>query len=232
MKILVVEDQTKTGNYLKQGLTEAGFVVDLARTGEDGLHYALTEAYDLVVLDVMLPGIDGLAVLRGIRRAGRETPVLFLTARDEVDDRVRGLESGADDYLVKPFDLDELIARVHALQRRKLGRVQPEMRLGGLRVNPLTREVTRDGLPLSLSQREFSLLAALIEKPGAVLSREQLEARLYGWDEEVASNAIEVHLHNLRRKLGSDWVRNVRGVGYKLVDPASGPPAPAKPETR
>jgi two-component system response regulator QseB len=155
-----------------------------------------------------------------------------VTARDTVADRIAGLNLGADDYLIKPFDLDELIARVHALQRRKVGRGQPEMRLGALCVNPLTREASLDDTPLALSQREFSLLVALIENPGSVLSREHLEDRLYGWDEEIASNAVEVHLHNLRRKLGPAWVRNVRGVGYKLVDPTTVSPALAKPGNR
>lgn len=232
MKLLLAEDDPMIGASVVSGLKLAGFAVDWVRDG-GAARAALDDGdYGILLLDLGLPVLDGVTLLKELRRGDRDIPVLVITARDTVADRIAGLNLGADDYLVKPFDLDELIARVHALQRRKLGRVQPEMRLGGLRVNPLTREVTRDGLPLSLSQREFSLLAALIEKPGAVLSREQLEARLYGWDEEVASNAIEVHLHNLRRKLGSDWVRNVRGVGYKLVDPASGPPAPAKPETR
>lgn len=232
MKLLLAEDDPMIGASVVSGLKLAGFAVDWVRDG-GAARAALDDGdYGILLLDLGLPVLDGVTLLKELRRGDRDIPVLVITARDTVADRIAGLNLGADDYLVKPFDLDELIARVHALQRRKLGRVQPEMRLGGLRVNPLTREVTRDGLPLSLSQREFSLLAALIEKPGAVLSREQLEARLYGWDEEVASNAIEVHLHNLRRKLGSDWVRNVRGVGYKLVDPASAPPTTAKPETR
>ncbi|MBK9325879.1 MAG: response regulator transcription factor [Thiobacillaceae bacterium] len=232
MKLLLAEDDPMIGASVTSGLKLAGFAVDWVRDG-GAARAALDDGdYGILLLDLGLPVLDGVTLLKELRRGDRDIPVLVITARDTVADRIAGLNLGADDYLVKPFDLDELIARVHALQRRKLGRVQPEMRLGGLRVNPLTREVTRDGLPLSLSHREFSLLAALIEKPGAVLSREQLEARLYGWDEEVASNAIEVHLHNLRRKLGSDWVRNVRGVGYKLVDPASAPPTPAKPETR
>jgi DNA-binding response OmpR family regulator len=232
MKLLLAEDDPMIGASVVRGLKLAGFTVDWVRDGRAARAALDTGDYGLLLLDLGLPLLDGVDLLKELRRDDLDIPVLVVTARDTVADRITGLNLGADDYLVKPFDLDELIARVHALRRRKLGRVQPEMRLGGLRLNPLTREVTRDGLPLSLSLREFSLLAALIEKPGAVLSREQLESRLYGWDEEVASNAVEVHLHNLRRKLGTDWVRNVRGVGYKLVDPASVPAASAKPEIR
>ena len=216
MKILVVEDELKTGNYLKQGLMEAGFVVDLVRDGEDGLHSALTEAYDLVILDVMLPGMDGWTVLQGIRKSGKDLPVLFLTARDQVDDRVRGLELGADDYLVKPFDLDELSARVRALMRRQGGRAAPVLEAGPLALDPATHSVTLDGAPVALSRREFSLLHALMKQPGVPLSRAQLEEDLYGWGEEIESNAVEVYIHSLRRKLGADRIRNVRGVGYMV----------------
>lgn len=232
MKLLLAEDDPMIGASVLRGLKLAGFTVDWVRDGRSARAALDSGDYGLLLLDLGLPQLDGLALLKSLRQNDLDIPVLVVTARDSVADRISGLNLGADDYLTKPFDLDELIARVHALQRRKLGRTQPEMRLGGLCVNPLTREASLAGAPLPLSQREFSLLAALIENPGAVLSREQLEDRLYGWDEEVASNAVEVHLHNLRRKLGIEWVRNVRGVGYKLVDPASSRTPAAKSETR
>jgi two-component system response regulator QseB len=179
-----------------------------------------TGGYALLLLDLGLPRQDGLTLLKKIRQMEDPVPVLIVTARDAVADRVAGLNLGADDYMVKPFDLDELIARIRALTRRQGGRARPEMLLGGLSVDPVQREARLDNKRLALSQREFSLLEALMENPGTVLSKEQLEARLYGWQDEVMSNAIEVHLHNLRRKLGAEWIRNVRGVGYKLVEPA------------
>jgi len=224
MKLLLAEDDPMIGASMVRGLKLAGFVVDWVRDGRAARAALDGGGYGLLLLDLGLPLLDGVALLKELRSGNRDIPVLVVTARDTVADRISGLNLGADDYLTKPFDLDELIARVHALQRRHLGRKQPEMRLGALCVNPLSREAALDGNPLPLSQREFSLLAALIEQPGTVLSREQLEDRLYGWDEEVASNAVEVHLHNLRRKLGTAWIRNVRGVGYKLVEPAPAPP--------
>ncbi len=219
MKLLLAEDDPMIGNSVTRGLKLAGFAVDWVRDGRAARSALETGDYGLLLLDLGLPLLDGVTLLKELRHSGRDIPVLVVTARDTVADRVSGLNLGADDYLTKPFDLDELIARVHALQRRNIGRKQPEMRLGALCLNPLSREASLDGRRLPLSQREFSLLEALMEKPGSVLSREQLEDRLYGWDEEVASNAIEVHLHNLRRKLGMAWIRNVRGVGYKLVEP-------------
>ena len=222
MKLLLAEDDPMIGASVVRGLKLAGFVVDWVRDGRAARAALDGGGYGLLLLDLGLPLVDGVALLKELRRGNRDIPVLVVTARDTVADRISGLNLGADDYLTKPFDLDELVARVHALQRRQVGRKQPEMRLGTLCVNPLSREATLNDHQLSLSQREFSLLAALIETPGTVLSREQLEDRLYGWDEEVASNAVEVHLHNLRRKLGTAWIRNVRGVGYKLVEPPPG----------
>lgn len=219
MKLLLAEDDPMIGTSMVQGLKQAGFAVDWVRDGRAADLALENGAYGMLVLDLGLPKLDGLTLLKSLRRENSNLPVLVVTARDSVADKISGLNLGADDYLTKPFDLDELIARIHALQRRQLGRTQPEMRLGALCVNPVTHGVSLDGAALVLSQREFALLCALMEKPGAVLSREQLEDRLYGWDEEVASNAIEVHLHNLRRKLGMAWIRNVRGVGYKLVEP-------------
>ena len=226
MKLLLAEDDPMIGASVKQGLRLAGFAVDWVKDGK-AAQLALSDGtYALLLLDLGLPRQDGLAVLKKLRQDNVQIPVLIVTARDAVADRVNGLNLGADDYLIKPFDLDELTARVHALIRRHRGRTQPEMCLGALKLNPLSKDVYLHDRPLSLSQREFALLQALLETPGAVLSKEELEDRLYGWGEEVASNAVEVHIHNLRRKLGATWIRNVRGVGFKLVEPAVEPPAP------
>jgi two-component system response regulator QseB len=220
MKLLLAEDDPLIGSAVEQGLKLAGFAVNWVRDGKSALLALKDAPYSSLLLDLGLPREDGLSVLKQLRRDNNPIPVLIVTARDAVADRVAGLNLGADDYLIKPFDLDELVARVHALLRRHAGRARPEMRLGGLVLDPIQREVSLEGQPVHLSQREFDLLECLLENPGAVLSREHLEDRLYGWDEEIGSNAIEVHLHNLRRKLGAAWIRNVRGVGYKLVPPA------------
>lgn len=223
MKLLLAEDDPMIGASVEKGLRLAGFTVDWVRDGKAAELALADGAYASLLLDLGLPRQDGLEVLKKLRRQGQTLPVLIITARDAVADRVAGLNLGADDYLTKPFDLDELIARVHALIRRQQGRAHPELRVGGLCLDPTRRTVTLHGQPLQLSQREFTLLHALMATPGAVQSREFLEERLYGWGEEVASNAIEVHIHNLRRKLGAAWIRNVRGVGYKLADPDSQP---------
>lgn len=207
------------GEGMQQGLRQAGFVVDWARDGAAAELAAKTGDYAVLVLDIGLPRQDGLTVLKRLRQAEYTLPVLVVTARDAVADRVAGLNLGADDYLVKPFDLDELVARVRALLRRQSGRGRSEMRLGALCLDPDRREVSLSDQAIALSQREFALLEALMARPGTVVSRESLEECLYGWDGEVSSNAIEVHLHNLRRKLGGEWIRNVRGVGYKVVAP-------------
>jgi len=219
MKLLLAEDDPMIGASMEQGLRLAGFTVDWTRDGKTAELALRTGSYALLLLDLGLPRQDGLTLLKKIRQMANAVPVLIVTARDAVADRISGLNLGADDYLVKPFDLDELIARVRALTRRQGGRAHSEMRLGGLCLDPVQREVQLDGAALTLSQREFALLEALLERPGTVLSKEQLEERLYGWQDEVMSNAIEVHLHNLRRKLGVAWIRNVRGVGYKVVEP-------------
>jgi len=172
--------------------------------------------YALVLLDLGLPGRGGLQWLKDLRARGQAIPVLILTARDAVSDRVAGLDRGADDYLVKPFDLSELAARIRALLRRQAGRATPLLCHGDVTLDPVTREATLKGKPVTLSSREFALLSALIERPSAVLSRAQLEERLYGWGDEVESNAVEVHIHHLRRKLGANFIRNVRGLGYTL----------------
>lgn len=205
------------GRGMERGLRMAGFSVDWAHDGLQTQAALREHEYEVVLLDIGLPGLDGLQLLQWLRSEDRPVPVLVVSARDAVSDRVAGLNLGADDYLTKPFDLDELVARVHALARRRAGRAQPEMQFGRLTMRPLRREALLGDQPVALAAREYDLLLALMENPGTVLSREQLESRLYGWQEEVASNAVEVHVHHIRRKLGTAWIKNVRGVGYKLV---------------
>ena len=219
MRLLLVEDDPMIGESVCRGLRAERFTVDWVRDGR-AAELALDAApYDLAILDLGLPLKDGITLLTQRRARGDTLPVLVVTARDAVPDRVRGLNAGADDYLVKPFDLDELIARVHALLRRRAGRAQTVIRHGDLQLDPLTREVTRAGRPVALSPREYALLQALLDRPKAVLSVAQLQQRVYGFDdEEPGSNAIEVHIHALRRKLGADLIRNIRGVGYTLGD--------------
>ncbi|HXX09993.1 MAG TPA: response regulator [Burkholderiales bacterium] len=216
MRLLLVEDDAMIGEAVRAGLRQEGFTVDWVRAAEAGDAALKAEAYALLLLDLGLPRKSGLDWLGELRRRGERLPVLILTARDAVADRVSGLDSGADDYLVKPFDLDELSARVRALLRRQAGRAEPTLRHGELTLNPATHEATYKGEPIALSAREFALLAALLERPGAILSRAQLEQRLYGWGEEVESNAVEVHIHNLRKKLGAGFIRNLRGLGYSV----------------
>ena len=199
---------------LKTALHQSGFVVDWMRAGKSAAAALATSDFDLVLLDLGLPQRDGLSVLRELRQRGNATPVIILTARDEIQHRVAGLDAGADDYIVKPFDLDEVNARMRSVLRRAAGRGDPAIHHRDLRLDPVTRTVERNGVPVSLSAHEFSVLEALLLRPGAVLSRSQLEDRLYGWSAEIGSNAIEVYIHGLRRKLGSDTIRTVRGVGY------------------
>jgi two-component system response regulator QseB len=206
------------GESIRDGLGQEGYAVDWVRDGKAAETALGTEPYAAVLLDLGLPRRDGLEVLRTARARANDVPILVITARDAVAERIKGLDAGADDYLVKPFDLDELAARVRALVRRAEGRAAPIVRHGALTLDPSTRAVTLRGQPVALSGREFALLQALLQRPGVVLSRAQLEERLYGWDEEVGSNAVEVHIHNLRRKLGADAIRNVRGVGYTVPD--------------
>ncbi|MDS4039571.1 MAG: response regulator transcription factor [Candidatus Competibacter sp.] len=220
MRVLLVEDDPMIGDSLRKGLRAEGFTVDWVQDGRGAERALETAEYAMVLLDLGLPKKDGLAVLRDWRRGGLTVPVLILTARDAVPDRVKGLDSGADDYLVKPFDLAELLARMRALLRRRAGRARDLIEVGALRLDPVAHAVEYQGRSVSLSAREFALLHALVESPGAVLSREQLEDRLYGWGEEVESNAVEVHIHNLRRKLAPRLIRTVRGVGYRLGDAA------------
>ena len=216
MKILIVEDEPKTVAYLRKGLTEQGYAVDFASDGENGLHLAQTLDYDAVILDVMLPKLDGIALLERLRNH-HQTPVIMLTARDSVDDRLRGLGAGADDYLVKPFDLNELSARIRALLRRRSGRSDAVITHRGVSLTPATRHVSVNGHDVTLPAREFHLLHALLERPGAVLSREQLREKLYAWGDEIESNTIEVFVHSLRKRLGADYIVTVRGVGYAVI---------------
>jgi len=216
MRLLLVEDDPMIGEGIRKGLRQDGFAVDWVRDGQAAELAVANDVYELVVLDLGLPRKDGLEVLASLRRKGNSVPVLVLTARDAVTDRIKGLDSGADDYVVKPFDLDELGARIRALLRRRAGRADSVVEHGKLTVNASTHQATFRGQDLALSAREFAVLEALIERPGAILSRAQLEERLYGWGEEVESNAVEVYIHSLRRKLGADFIRNVRGVGYMV----------------
>ena len=216
MRILLVEDDPMIGESVVSGLAGEGYAVDWVRDGAAAETAIATTPYALVLLDLGLPKRDGVEVLRDLRARKLDLPVLVMTARDTVRDRVAGLDAGADDYLVKPFDLDELSARVRALLRRAAGRAEPLVERGPLVLNPATHEVRWHGEALEVSGREFALLAALAERHGAVVSRAQLEERLYGWNESIGSNAVEVHIHNLRRKLGEDAIRTVRGLGYRL----------------
>lgn len=216
MRLLVVEDDAMIGNAIRTGLRQDGYTVDRVRDGAAAELAMATTAYDAILLDLGLPGKSGLELLAHWRKQQNPVPVLIVTARDAVADRVRGLDTGADDYLVKPFDLDELAARLRALLRRRSGRATPVIQIGPLTLDPASHEVHLDGAAINLSAREFGVLHALLESPGIPLSRAQLEDRLYGWEQEIGSNAVEVHIHALRRKLGSDWIRNVRGVGYMV----------------
>ncbi|POR52440.1 response regulator [Bosea psychrotolerans] len=216
MRILVIEDDPVLADGLKVGLGLAGMTVDCVDSCADGRAALATSAFDAVVLDLMLTDGSGLDLLREMRGAGDRTPVLLLTAMDETSDRIRGLDTGADDYLGKPFDLDELGARVRAIARRGLGRASPCLAAAGILLDPAVLSATLHGAPLSLSRREFSVLAALMERPGTVRSKAEIEDRLYGWQEEIESNAVEVHIHHLRAKIGREAIETVRGLGYRI----------------
>jgi two-component system, OmpR family, response regulator QseB len=228
MRLLLVEDDRMIGESLKAALRLEGHAVDWVRDVAAAQATLATERFDLVLLDLGLPAggaraaatepDGGLRVLRALRGRGDATPVIVLTARDGPGDKVAGLDAGADDYLVKPFELDELAARIRAVTRRHSGQAQPLLAFGGVTLDPATHQVTRDGVPVLLSAREFALLEALMRRPGALLSRAQLEDRLYGWGEAVESNAVSVYVHQLRRKLGAGFIQNLRGVGYFVGD--------------
>jgi two-component system, OmpR family, response regulator len=222
MRILIVEDDRQIGDGLLQGLRGAGFVVDWVRDGAAAERALLTESFDAVVLDLGLPRVQGTEVLKQLRDRGSRVPVLILTARDALEDRVGGLDMGADDYLVKPVALAELAARLRALARRAAGEAAPVLTVGELAIDPAARRVTWRGAPVELGPREYAVLEALARNAGRVLTREQLESRLYEWDRSFESNAIEVHVHHLRRKLSPEAIRTVRGVGYLM------PKSPAK----
>lgn len=216
MRILLVEDDALLGDGICVGMTQLGYTVDWVKDGGTAQAALLDNTHDLVILDLGLPGISGKEVLSALRREGNDIPVLILTARDTVVDRVSGLDAGADDYMTKPFDMDELGARVRALSRRQSGRSEPVIAHGNITLDPAAHSVTVSGQVVELSKREFSMLNLLLENTGRVISRHRFEESLYGWDDEVESNAIEVHIHHLRKKLGSGLIRTVRGVGYTV----------------
>jgi two-component system response regulator QseB len=216
MRLLLVEDDSMIGAAAQQGLRQEGHTVDWVRDGRQAELAVTEKVHDIVLLDLGLPRRDGLSLLREWRARGVSIPVVIITARDAVSDRIAGLDAGADDYLVKPFDLDELSARVRAVARRRAGRAESLLRVGDLEIDAATKRVHFKGAEVALSAREYALLEALAGRPGAYLTRAQLEERLYGWNEEIASNAVEVHIHGLRRKLDPGLIKNVRGLGYTL----------------
>lgn len=214
MRVLLVEDDRMIGEAVLDALRQQGYAVDWVRDGVMADAALTAESYDLVLLDLGLPGRDGLQVLRSLRGRGSVTPVLVITARDAVTDRIAGLDAGADDYLLKPFDVQELLARARALIRRSAGRAGPLYSHKGVTLDPATREATVDGQPVSLSSREWAVLEPMLLRPGVVFSRRQLEEKLYGWKEDISSNAVEVYVHGVRKKLGAGFIRTVRGMGY------------------
>ena len=214
MRLLVIEDHPDILANITDYLTAAGHVVDCAHNGPGGLHLALTGSYDLIVLDIMLPGMDGYQLCRSLRASGKRTPIIMLTARDALDDRLHGLREGADDYLVKPFDMDELEARLRAMMRRAAGQASPVIRHADLEVDPAARIIRQAGQKVEVSPREFAVLWALLLARGRVLSRPQIEEHLYSWGDTVESNAVEVYVHHLRKKLGQKVIVTMRGVGY------------------
>jgi DNA-binding response OmpR family regulator len=216
MRILLVEDDPMIGDGLASGLRHAGFAVDWLTDGSAAEHAVDSENFDAMILDLGLPKQDGMSVLRNLRAKKHALPVLILTARDAKEDKLSGLDAGADDYLLKPFDLDELLARLRAVMRRAAGTAETVLEHGALRLAPDRHEVTLNGVPIELSSREFALLHTLMRNVGRVMSRSQLEQSLYSWDDAPGSNTVEVHIHHLRKKLGNDPIRTLRGVGYML----------------
>lgn len=217
MRLLLVEDDPLLGEGLKMALARDGYTVDWLRNGKQALQALATDEFSVVILDLGLPGLDGIEVLTRTRAKGTTTPVLILTARDAIPDRVTGLDQGADDYLTKPFDIEELSARVRSLIRRSQGRSQPLLIHGDVQIDPAAQTLSKAGQTIDLSQKEFIIIRYLMEHKGRPISRSRLEEQLYGWDKEIESNALEVHIHNLRKKLGSDLIKTVRGVGYRLI---------------
>ena len=218
MRVLLIEDDRMIGESVEEGLRAEHYAVDWVRDGLSASMALSNDVYDVVLLDLGLPKKAGLEVLKDYRQQGGATPVLILTARDTTAERILGLDIGADDYLIKPFNLDELFARIRAILRRNAGRPQPTIYCRGVRLNPASHTTTLNGKPLQLSSREFALLQALMDPPGQVVSKSRLEEKLYGWMEEIESNTVEVYIHHLRKKLGVDFIKNVRGVGYIVLD--------------
>ncbi|HEC19250.1 MAG TPA: response regulator [Gammaproteobacteria bacterium] len=216
MRLLLVEDDKLLGEGIYTGLCQEGYAVDWVRDGEAAEAACLSEEYDCMVLDIGLPRQNGLQVLERVRARGKDTPVLMLTARDTIADRVTGLDHGADDYMVKPFDLEELHARLRAMLRRRAGRTSPLLIYGDIELDPVAHCVKKAGERVELSPKGFSILQTLLENKGRVMSRTRLEESLYSWKDEIESNAVEVHIHHLRKKLGSDLIRTIRGVGYSI----------------
>jgi DNA-binding response OmpR family regulator len=219
MRVLLVEDDPLLGDGIRIGLKQQGHTIEWQKDGESAVFHLTNDEYDVVVLDLGLPKKHGLDVLKETRATGNPVPVLILTAQDAIEDRVTGLDAGADDYLTKPFDLNELFARLRALARRAGGRTESAITHNDLKLEPASHTLTRSGETIDLSRREFTVLLELLESRGRVLSRDRLEQGLYGWDDTVESNAIEVHIHHLRKKLGSELIRTVRGVGYMIQKP-------------
>jgi two-component system response regulator QseB len=214
MRLLLVEDDELLGDALKTGLTQFGYVVDWLKDGESARAALRSESFELVILDLGLPKLSGLKLLQVIRQTGNRTPIIILTARDTVDDRIQGLDMGADDYMVKPFDLNELSARVRALIRRSQGRADTVIQYRNITLDPAAHTVMLEDQLINVPRREFALLQKLLENSGHALSRDQLMQSIYGWEEDVDSNALEVHIHNLRKKLNANFIRTIRGVGY------------------
>lgn len=214
MRLLLVEDDEALGDAVKAGLTQFGYIVDWLKDGEIAKKILKSELFELIILDLGLPKLSGLKLLQGIRQEGNTTPVIILTARDSIDDRVKGLDSGADDYITKPFDLNELSARIRALTRRSQGRADAEIHYKNIKLDPASHSVTVDNHLINIPRREFALLLKLLENNGQVVTREQLMQSIYSWDDDVDSNTLEVHIHNLRKKLNATFIRTIRGIGY------------------
>ena len=219
MRILLVEDNPLIGESIRLSLQNEAYIVDWVRDGRAAERALASDHFELILLDLGLSHKSGPNILRDFRRRKGTTPVIIITARDAVEDRIEGLDSGADDYIVKPFDFDELAARMRSSIRRSHGRAEPETEILGVRINPATREVRRDGQAVTLSGKEYAIVDALVLRPGTILSRAQLEERMCGWGAEIESNAVEVHIHSIRRKLGTAFIQNVRGVGYFIPKP-------------
>ncbi|PJD92614.1 MAG: DNA-binding response regulator [Legionella sp.] len=216
MRLLLVEDDELLGDAVKAGLTQFGYTVDWLKDGKTARAAIKSDSFELIILDLGLPKLSGLSLLQSIRQEGDTTPVIILTARETVDDRIKGLDSGADDYLTKPFDLNELSARIRALVRRAQGRADATLQYRNITLDPAAHSVLVDDVFINVPRREFALLQKLLEHSGQVLSREQLMQSLYGWEEDVDSNTLEVHIHNLRKKLNANFIRTIRGVGYMV----------------